>query len=57
MTKVETEWLLQVRDLLYRLACNPGPLGEEAECLGSHIPSFLESSRADPTTESIAKAP
>lgn len=57
MTKVETEWLLQVRDLLYRLACNPGPLGEEAECLGSHIPSFLESSRAEPTTESIAKAP
>jgi len=41
MTKVETEWLLRVRNLLEKLAYNPGALGEEAECLGSYIPGFL----------------
>lgn len=47
MTEVETEWLLRVRDLLYKLACNPGALGEECECLGSYIPGFLEEDSPD----------
>jgi hypothetical protein len=47
MTEVETAWLLRVRDLLEKLAYNPGALGEEAECLGSFIPDFLEPSQSN----------
>lgn len=46
MTEVQTEWLLRVRDLLQKLAYNPGALGEEAECLGSYIPAFLDPEQA-----------
>ena len=42
MIEVDEEWLLRVRGLLYKLACNPGAAGEEAECLGSFIPEFLD---------------
>ena len=49
MTMVQTEWLLRVRDILQKLAYNPRDLGEEAECLGSYIPGFLDPAASQPS--------
>jgi hypothetical protein len=38
---VDSEFLEQIRDLLYQLAHEKGRLSEEAECIGSHFPELL----------------
>lgn len=40
--EVDLEWLLQVRDLLYKLSLDENESGQMAEVLGSHLPNYLE---------------
>lgn len=55
--EVDLEWLLQVRDLLYKLSLDENESGQLAEILGSHLPDYLEKVLNHVHTDLIQSSP